>query len=561
MKARINLFGVSALLLFLVCDTGLALTIQGERAHVKTVGGLSRGAWNLWANGEWADFFHFPEAGRHKVRVLCFGSPAKGVWPAMALSVDGSIIKTVTVADDTVQEYIFEFEAEVGDGRIGVSFLNDARTDTEDRNLYIVSMSIEPLNYVAEPSMASEPTWRTQWVARQTKLEESMLTKAAKAVEDNRKTDATVLVTDEAGRSIAGAGIVVELMRHDFLFGCNIYLFDRFGTTQENELYKERFRQIFNYATTGFYWRRYELRRGEPRYDFTDKVVDWCFRNDIQLKGHPLLWAKESGIPEWSKEQPVAELQKQRIVDIMTRYAGKIDFWEVVNEPGHLPGIEIDAPYRWAREVNPKADLIVNDYSVMANGYLPFFVLLQKARDRGVPFDGIGIQAHEPRTMRFPLEQVWKVLDQYAVLGKRIHITEFTPPSAGQEITGSHITGKWDEAAQADYAAKFYTVCFAHPAVAAITWWDLCDNGAWNAGGGLLRKDLSLKPAYAAIQKLIHAQWVTKTAGKTDADGKFSFRGFCGKYAVRITRDGKTIEQFFHIGKQEQNRTTISCRF
>ena len=82
-----------------------------------------------------------------------------------------------------------------------------------------------------------------------------------------------------------------------------------------------------------------------------------------------------------------------------------------------------------------------------------------------MPFDGIGIQAHEPRDMRFPLDRVQEVLDQYAALGKELHITEFTPTSGGWKITGSHRKGVWDEAAQADYAVKFYRVCFANPAV------------------------------------------------------------------------------------------------
>ena len=99
---------------------------------------------------------------------------------------------------------------------------------------------------------------------------------------------------------------------------------------------------------------------------------------------------------------------------------------------------------------------------------------------------------------------------RYATLGKDIYITEFSPTSVDQEITGSHVKGKWDEAAQADYAVKFYTVCFAHPAVAGITWWDLCDEGSWLEGGGLLRKDLSPKPSFFALKKLICEQWITQ---------------------------------------------------
>ena len=82
----------------------------------------------------------------------------------------------------------------------------------------------------------------------------------------------------------------------------------------------------------------------------------------------------------------------------------------------------------------------------------------------GVPFDGIGIQAHEPRTERFPLDRVRAVLDHYATLGKDLHITEFTPTSAGAPMTARRV-GVWDEAAQADYAVKFYRVAFAHPSV------------------------------------------------------------------------------------------------
>ena len=61
----------------------------------------------------------------------------------------------------------------------------------------------------------------------------------------------------------------------------------------------------------------------------------------------------------------------------------------------------------------------------------------------------------------FPLRQVQTILDRYATLGKELHITEFTPASGGDPITESHVEGVWDEAAQADYAVKFYRVTVA----------------------------------------------------------------------------------------------------
>jgi GH35 family endo-1,4-beta-xylanase len=390
------------------------------------------------------------------------------------------------------------------------------------------------------------------------KREDAALAKAQKDLERNRKGDATVRVVDANGKPVPGAAVTVELSRHDFLFGCNIYMFDRFKTPGENEAYKRRFRELFNAATTGFYWRGYEPERGKPRYDYTDKVVAWCMERNIRLKGHPLLWATRHGEPRWSKGQPPPEVQEQRVQDIVKRYGGKIEFWEVVNEPAHLRGLKIDSPYRWAREADPNAYLIVNDYHVMADGYPPFFELLQQAKRSGVPFDGIGIQAHEPRTMRFPLERVQEILDRYATLGKELHITEFTPQSAGKPITGSHIQGKWDEAAQADYAVKFYTVCFAHPAVVAITWWDLCEQGSWLPGGGMLRKDLTPKPVYTALVELIHKTWHTRAEGKTDGAGRFAFRGFFGKYRVAVKSAGGRSEAGAHLAGGAKNEFSIA---
>jgi GH35 family endo-1,4-beta-xylanase len=319
-------------------------------------------------------------------------------------------------------------------------------------------------------------------------------------------------------------------------------MFDRFKTPAENDLYKQRFAELFNFATIGFYWRGYEPTPGRPNYPYTDKVVDWCLQRGIRMKGHPLLWGNESGTPTWSTGQPDAQTQKQRVTDIMGRYGGKITFWEVVNEPAHLAAPKIDEPYRWAQQTDPNACLIVNDFKVLADGCPAFLELLKKAQADGVPFGGIGIQAHEPRTMRFPLDGVRERLDQYAALGKDLYITEFTPTSAGEPITGSPPAGPWDEKAQDDYAVKFYRVCFAHPAVQGITWWDLCDQGSWLAGGGMLRKDLSPKPVYDSLRRLIREEWHTQARGPTDGQGQFSFRGFAGQYDVTVTAGARTAK-------------------
>jgi GH35 family endo-1,4-beta-xylanase len=447
----------------------------------------------------------------------------------MALRLDGDHVQTWTVDKAEPADYVCQLGPSPGAHSITLAFLNDAVAAGEDRNLYLVRLDLLPPAGTAEPALASVEDVRTE----STRLEEQVLAESDAAIERIRKGDAVVRVVDPTGQPVPNTELVVEQTRHEFLFGCNIYGFDRFGTPAENEAYKRRFAELFNYATTGFYWRFYEREPGQPQYAQTDRVVAWCARNGVRLKGHPLLWADEAGIPVWSQGQPSPEKQRARVRDIMTRYRGRIEFWEVVNEPSHLPALKIDAPYRWAREADPGARLIVNDYHVLADGHPPFQHVLEQALRDGVPFDGIGIQAHEPRTMRFPLDRVRRVLDRYAAFGKGLHITEFTPTSAGEPIAGSHVNGVWDEAAQADYAAKFYPVCFAHPSMVAITWWDLCDAQSWLKGGGLLRADLTPKPAYEALKRLLHERWHTHLSATTDAAGRFKMRGFFGQYAIR----------------------------
>lgn len=549
---RRKLFGILNALVF--STTGFAapasadFVIEARTAAIRTEGGPNAGGgWNLWTNGRVGQPLRVKTGGQYGVVVRAWGSPAGGVWPEMALLVDGKAVKTVTVGRPEPKDYRFDVDLAAGAHEIAAAFLNDALVGQEDRNLYLERFTISPPPGAADPVLVDKQ--ELAQAAEQREREVVAATQAA--IEKHRKADAKIHVLDASGRPVPGVKVSVEQTYHDFLFGCNIYMFDRYGNEAQNAAYKQRFAELFNYATIGFYWRWYEPQRGQPNYEYTDKVVTWCQDHGIRMKGHPLLWGDQAGVPTWSQGQPPPEVQRQRVTGIMQRYRGKIELWEVVNEPSHLAEPKIDEPYRWAREANPGDCLIVNDYHVLADGCPGFLRLLTAAKQNDVPFDGIGIQAHEPRTMRFPLDRVQEILDQYATFGKGLHITEFTPASSGQKITGSHRDGVWDEAAQADYAVKFYRVCFAHPAVRAITWWDLCDQGSWLPGGGMLRADMSPKPVYEQLRRLIHEEWKTSVTATTDDDGRFACRGFLGTYRlvlqmpegrvereVRLTKDG-----------------------
>jgi endo-1,4-beta-xylanase len=155
--------------------------------------------------------------------------------------------------------------------------------------------------------------------------------------------------------------------------------------------------------------------------------------------------------------------------------------------------------------------------------------------------DAIGIQSHM-HDGPWPLPTLWQTAEDFAQFGRPLHFTEVTVlsgPARGDDPTkpsAGWATTPEGEAAQADYVEGFYTALFSHPAVRAITWWDLSDRGAWrNAPAGLIRKDMSPKPAYERLMKLIHSKWWTDARGETGPDGVFSARAFCGDYRVTVT--------------------------
>jgi hypothetical protein len=100
-----------------------------------------------------------------------------------------------------------------------------------------------------------------------------------------------------------------------------------------------------------------------------------------------------------------------------------------------------------------------------------------------------------------------------------------------------------DEQRCARQLVELYTLCFAHRAVAGIFWHGLWD-GELDVMAGLLRRDLSPRPAFRVLQKLIDVVWHTRAAGRTDAAGMFSFRGFFGEYRVGV-QAGERVEVAF----------------
>ncbi|WP_246151680.1 endo-1,4-beta-xylanase [Rubripirellula reticaptiva] len=158
----------------------------------------------------------------------------------------------------------------------------------------------------------------------------------------------------------------------------------------------------------------------EDRWNFeaSDRFAEFVRKNDLEMVGHCLVWAKDDRTDEWMTKEgdaPVSrEILLQRIEShvktVVDRYADVATHWDVVNEAigdsgdgllrdsvySRTTGMDfIVTAFKVARAGDPDAMLIYNDY----NGHLPgkrekLIEFLTELKAKGAPIDAYGMQGH-----------------------------------------------------------------------------------------------------------------------------------------------------------------------
>jgi GH35 family endo-1,4-beta-xylanase len=389
------------------------------------------------------------------------------------------------------------------------------------------------------------------------------------AIRETRTKRTTVTLTHD-GAPIANRDVRIEQTNHRFLFGSNwgssVQLANGELSGEAKALAETRnahFLALFNQATLPFYWGRFEPVRGQPDTKRILNAAKFYRDNGCVTKGHPLCWhtlAADWLLPLSNAE--ILDAQVGRIRRDVADFAGVIDMWDVVNEAVIMPifdkydnGITrickemgrinlIRTMFETARETNPTATLLLNDFDVSP----AFDILIEGCLEAGIKIDVIGIQTHMHQGY-WGAEKTLAVLERFERFGLPIHFTETTIVSG--EIMPPEITDLNDfqvdawpttpegEARQAEETVLHYKTLMSRPLVQGINWWDMTDGGWLKAPAGLLRADQSPKPAYDELLKLVKGEWWLKpTTLMTDANGQVTITGFAGEYAVTV--DGVT---------------------
>ncbi len=408
------------------------------------------------------------------------------------------------------------------------------------------------------------------WARRQSpeKADESLLGEADERIRKYRRGTATLRCIGPDGQPLpAGVELQIEQKRHKFLFGCNIFKLGRYRTPEHNAAYEKHFAELLNYATLPFYWWMYERRKEQPLDERTEEIIRWCSTREIIMKGHPLAW--NWGEPPWLTGTPeeAMRLQFKRIERCVGRFKGDIDIWDVVNEATHYDrdhakqnaprltqaisqmgvGEYVRTAFQTARRANPHATLVINDYRT--DPAYADKVISPLVGENGKPlYDVIGIQSHMHGGY-WGAARAWEVCERFARFGKPLHFTETTLVS-GPRKGETWATTPSGERQQAELTTEFHTVLFSHPAVEAITWWDFTDQNAWQgAPAGLIRDDMTPKPVYEQLHRLIKDKWWTRAEDRTGSGGTVAFDGFLGAHEVTARLAGRGLTGTFVLDR------------
>lgn len=192
-------------------------------------------------------------------------------------------------------------------------------------------------------------------------------------------------------------------------------------------------------------WEEIQATEGQFNWQDADTFIEYGKNNNLHLTGHVLLWHQQT--PDWVFEdkngQPasrdlILQRLKTHITQYVTRYKGKVDTWDVVNEALNddgslrqskwlqLAGEDyIAKAFEYAHAADPNAELIYNDYNLFKPEKRDGAVrIVKQLQAKGIAIHGVGMQAHYSLGYPENLNQVEDSIVAFAKLGVNVHITE-----------------------------------------------------------------------------------------------------------------------------------------
>lgn len=313
---------------------------------------------------------------------------------------------------------------------------------------------------------------------------------------------------------------------------------------------------------------------GVFNFEWADDFVEFADLSGAETRGHTLVW--HSQVPDWwfkadpndtssladcyangtlaSREQLIERVETY-ITEVVTRYKGVIDYWDICNEVLNSDSIRtvaddsywaeiigdvdgngyaddyVEIAFNAARAADPDAVLIINDFNMewQKSKTQAMYDMVERMLRKGVRIDGIGFQSHISLDCNVELyrSQIAKLAELSAVYDEcfpeyagnfRIQITELDMNMfIGANSEGSYY--KWSDEEFEQQAVKYAELFemfsdFAEEGVIdMVVFWGTDDENSWLNSTPKLRRnaamvvdrpenDYALKPAYWAVAEV-----------------------------------------------------------
>ncbi|XP_051220515.1 endo-1,4-beta-xylanase 5-like [Lolium perenne] len=350
-----------------------------------------------------------------------------------------------------------------------------------------------------------------------------------------RKSTVKVLARGPDGVPLAKANVRIELLRPGFPL----------GNAMTKEIldipaYEKWFTSRFTVASfeNEMKWYYTEWKRDHEDYTVPDAMLRLAQKHNIKVRGHNVFWDTNNTQMAWvnplSPDQLRAAMQK-RLNSVVTRYAGKVIAWDVMNENLHgefyetrlgTPNVSAQI-YQQVAQIDGTATLFMNEFSTlewagdmtaMSSKYVRKMEEIRSYPGNAGLKLAVGLESHFS-TPNIPY--VRATLDMLAQLKLPIWLTE---------VDVSPKTGPY----QVEYLEDVLREGYGHPNVEGIVMW-----AAWHKHGCyvmcLTDKDFNNLPAGNLVDKLI-AEWKTHPeAATTDANGVAELDLVHGDYSFTVT--------------------------
>jgi endo-1,4-beta-xylanase len=292
-----------------------------------------------------------------------------------------------------------------------------------------------------------------------------------------------------------------------------------------------RFREVlareFSSTTAPIYWN--QVHPDRETWDFTvpDEAVALAEANGMRVRGHPLVWGR-LGLPAYVRELTDPDALRAELdvylTTVLGRYRGRIDQYDVVNEPlsffgepGETDGLDrhvflellgpgfIAEVLSRVSALEPDAELFVNEFGVMAPGEKQerFYRLVEELVRAGAPIDGVGFQSHIAppywRDFAPTREETAAAVARFGALGLAVELTE-------ADVTLRDPDDPLELERQRGVYHDLAAACFGVDSCTGLTTWGVTDKHTWIEGffgvdGAPLLFDARYrrKPAYHGV--------------------------------------------------------------